>query len=57
MSAGRGLLCMAALALLASTARGEMAIDIAVGGAALFHHLEASGRHALAVPGETVALA
>jgi hypothetical protein len=32
------------------------AIDVAIGGTAVFHHLEASGRHGLAVSGEAVAL-
>lgn len=56
MSSAWRMLCAAALTLTALAARADQAIDIASGGAGVFHHLEASGRHSLAVSSDVVAL-
>ena len=56
MSASRAMLCAAALTLATPAARADQAIDIAGGGTGVFHHLEASGRHSLAVSSGVVAL-
>lgn len=57
-SACRGLRAVAACVVLMAgvDAHAAEVIDLAVGDAAVFHHLEASGRHGLAVSGPAVAL-
>ena len=54
----RGLRALAACAVLVAGGHAHAAevIDLAVGGAAVFHHLDASGRHGLAVSDPAVAL-